>query len=339
LTQHKDWFGCYNDARSDGYMSGTSDTIERSTICTLYEGDYHYGVGALTNSLYHHGFRGDIWVGYRAPLPPWAHPVEQSDSAVTYRVVDGLALRFVPLNTHTFLSNYKPHFALRVLDQFAPDTDAVFYFDPDIVVKCNWLFYEAWAARGFACCEDICYPHMPSTHPLRWAWLDFAARHALAPHRKLDAYYNAGFFGMTRARRAILETWGKLLELLEADGSVDLAWPFKQGAGRHDPFFVPDQDALNLTLMLTRDPLSTIGPEGMDFRPAGFTMSHAAETPKPWRKRYVWHTLRTGLRMSLADTEYWRYTNSPIRLYSGRQMLLQTMERTIAKVLGRIAAR
>jgi hypothetical protein len=158
-------------------MSGTSDTIERSTICTLYEGHYHHGVGALINSLYRHGFRGDIWVGYRAPLPPWAHPVEQSDSAVIYRVVEGLVLRFVPLNTGTFLSNYKPHFAFRVLDQPAPDTDAVFYFDPDIMVKCNWLFYEAWAARGFACCEDICYPHMPGTHPLRSAWPgDFARK-------------------------------------------------------------------------------------------------------------------------------------------------------------------
>jgi len=189
-------------------MRGTSDTIERSTICTLYEGDYHYGVGALTNSLYHQRFSGDIWVGYRAPLPPWAHPVEQTDSTLTYRVGEGLVLRFVPLDTRTFLSNYKPHCALRVLDEFAPGTDAVFYFDPDIVIKCDWLFYETWAARGFACCEDNCYPHMPSTHPLRLAWLDFAARHALATHRKLDAYYNAGFFGVTRGRRAMLETWG-----------------------------------------------------------------------------------------------------------------------------------
>jgi hypothetical protein len=320
-------------------VSGTSETITRSTVCTLYEGDYHYGVGALTNSLHHHGFRGDIWVGHRGPVPPWAHPVEQFDTVASYRVVDGLMLRFVPLDTLTFLANYKPQFALRVLDQFAPDADAVFYFDPDIVIKCEWLFYEAWAARGFACCEDNCYPHMPGTHPLRLAWLDFAANYALAPHRKLDAYYNSGFFGVTRGRREVLDTWRKLLELLESDGRVDLASPFKRGAGRHDPFFVPDQDALNLTLMLTQDALSTIGPEGMDFTPAGYTMSHAVDTPKPWRKRYLWNTLRTGVRMSLADREYWRYANGPIQLYSGREALFHTIDRTAAKVLGRIVAR
>jgi hypothetical protein len=319
-------------------MSGISDTTTRSTVCTLYEGHYHYGVGALANSLHRHGFRGDIWVGYRAPLPPWAHPVERSNGFESYRVAEGLVLRFVPLDTHIFLANYKPHFALRVVDQLAPDIDLVFYFDPDIVVKCDWHFYELWAARGFACCEDNCYPHMPHTHPHRWAWLDFAGRHALSPYRKLESYYNSGFFGVTRGRRGILETWRELLELLQADGTVDLA-QFKQGKGRYEPFFVPDQDALNLALMLTRDALSTIGPEGMDFIPAGYTMSHAAETPKPWRKRYVWHTLRTGLRMSQADREYWRYSNGPIRLFSGRQALLRSVERTAAKVLGRIAAR
>ena len=247
-------------------------------------------------------------------------------------------LRFVPLDTRIFLANYKPHFALQVLDELAPDADVVFYFDPDIVVKCDWHFYELWAARGFACCEDNCYSHMPDTHPLRWAWLDFAARHTLSPYRRFEAYYNSGFFGVSRGRCDILEMWRKLLELLHADGIVDLA-RFKQGKGRHEPFFVPDQDTLNLALMLTREPLSTIGPEGMDFIHGGYTMSHAAETPKPWKKRYVWHTLRTGSRMSLADAQYWHYSNGPIRLFSGRQALLRSVERTAAKVIARIAGR
>jgi hypothetical protein len=171
------------------------------------------------------------------------------------------------------------------------------------------------------------------------SWLDFAARHAFSPHRTLESYYNGGFFGVTRGRRSTLEMWRDLLELLEADGAVSLTSSFKTGAGRHNPFFVPDQDMLNLMLMITPHALSAIGPEGMDFIPAGFTMSHAVDTPKPWRKRYLWHTLRTGLRMSRAESEYWRYTNSPIQLYSRREVLLHGMELNAAKVLGRIIAR
>jgi hypothetical protein len=324
--------------KAAGNVSMNSTKTAQSTVCTLYEGNYHYGVGALTNSLYRHGFRGDIWVGYRGPLPPWAHPIERSNNAASYRVAEGLVLRFIPLDTRIFLSNYKPSFALRVLDQLSVDSTALFYFDPDIVIKCDWSFYDAWAARGFACCEDNCYAHLPETHPLRWAWLDFAALHALEPKRILGAYYNGGFFGVSRKERGILEIWRELLELLESDGHVDLALPFKRGSGRHEAFFIPDQDTLNLALMVTTNPISAIGPEGMDFLPAGFTMSHAAQSPKPWRKKYLWHTLRRGVRVSVADTEYWRHTSNPIRLYRPTETLLHTLDWMTAKIIGRIVA-
>lgn len=307
-----------------------------SAICTLYEGDYHYGVGVLTNSLYNHGFRGTVWVGYRGTLPPWATPLHQNCGYQEFRVAEGCCLRFIELSTRKFLANYKPDFMLALLEKYCPDAEALFYFDPDIVNKRHWRFYEQWITYGITLCEDA-YDYMPANHPYRSAWKEVASRYGLACKRELDRYYNSGFIGIPRTHQAILTLWQTLLEKCEFNGLINLQ---NFVLNMDYPYFQSDQCVMNLALMLSEHPLSTFGRFGMDF--GGVTndlMSHASGAQvKPWRKRLILSALK-GVPPSLADKAYWTHAPAPIPLYSKRQMFVKTLSLRIGSAIGRLIRR
>ena len=52
-----------------------------SLVCTLYEGDYEVGVGALINSLVNNNFTGKIVVGHKGNLPTWLSSVTRADNS------------------------------------------------------------------------------------------------------------------------------------------------------------------------------------------------------------------------------------------------------------------
>ena len=188
-----------------------------SIICTLFEGHYHYGVAALANSLYKQGYQGEIYVGYKGSLPPWAVWAKKNYSlnwqgATTLRVAEGLQLHFLPLNTHYHLTNYKPEFMLRLLDGPAKDSDAIAYFDPDIIIKCKWKFYETWMNYGVALVHEIISNDMPQTHPIRLEWEKFSEKISEQPVRKLKSYINAGFCGVARKNIEFLVIWREVIK-------------------------------------------------------------------------------------------------------------------------------
>jgi hypothetical protein len=306
-----------------------------ATICTLYEGNYHLGLGALINSLHRQGFRGHFYAGYRGELPPWAaHHVRKNGIGWLFDVSDGCTLHFVPVETRLHFNNYKPHFLLELMEKHRPDEDKFFFFDPDIVVKARWEFFDHWADHGVALVEDLNH-YLPRNHPVRLAGKKYAAAHGLTVCQEPDRFYNGGFIGLRRECADFLHAWKQLFDCRAADG-VDLS-KFELG-GFEYPYLYLDQDLMNLALMLTPQPISAVGPEGMDFAPGGYVMSHSAGDTKSWRKNFLWEALN-GRAPSRTDKEFIRHTQSPICIYSRPQLAVRRAGVLVGSAIGRFYRR
>jgi len=306
-----------------------------SVLCTLYEGNYHLGVGALINSLHASGFRGHFYAGYRGDVPPWASDRVKKNGAGWLLDVSGdCTLHFVPIDTPTHFNNYKPYFLLDMMERHCPNEKIFFFFDPDIVVKARWDFFEQWASHGIALCEDVNH-HMPRNHPVRLAWRKYAAERGLLVRQENDKFYNGGFFGVRREHQDFLAAWKQLFDCRAADG-VDLS-QFELSRFEF-PYLYLDQDLMNLALMLTSHSISAVGPEGMDFQPGGYVMSHSAGDIKSWRKSFIWQALK-GRAPSRADKEFMRNTQTPIKIYSAPQLATRRLGVMVGSAIGRFYRR
>src|SRR5450756_860568 len=226
-----------------------------SAICTLFENDYHIGLGAWANSLYAHGYRGTIYAGYRGQLPPWVMGATESGGFTEFTPAEGLTLRFIPLATKLHLTNFKPDFMLEVWGEHCPQAEALFYFDPDITILCRWKFFEEWVEAGVAVCQDV-NGTMPDNHPIRHAWRKLLQPAGLEFRTRFDIYFNGGFVGLRTEDRVFLNDWQQVQALMHNCG-VDFG---VIGFGdRTYPFTCRDQDALNITCMATGRRVSPMG--------------------------------------------------------------------------------
>jgi hypothetical protein len=304
-----------------------------SAICTLFEGHYHCGLGALANSLYAHGYRGMIYAGYRGALPPWAVGSKTVEGFVEFSPAEGLVLRFIPLATKIHLTNFKPDFMLSLWQEHCPQAQSLFYFDPDITVICRWSFYEEWVRAGVALCADI-NPAMPANHPLRHAWKQFYLPHGISFRRDLDIYFNGGFVGLRREQTEFLHCWQRLQVLMTPEiGGL-------QNVNLRDRTYLfckTDQDAMNVAAMASESPVSPMGQDGMDFQHGGggFVMSHAAGGVKPWRKKMLAGMLLKADQPSRADKNFYASAQHPIRVFSSASYFRRKLDLTLASALGR----
>jgi hypothetical protein len=306
----------------------------KASICTLFEGRFHYGLGALANSLHASGFRGTLWAGYRGELPFWATPLETTATYQQYTVAPECVIRFVRLGTDRHFTNYKPDFMLQLWERYDAEADVLFYIDPDIVVKCEWEFFGEWVRCGIALCEDVNSPVNP-THPLRMRWKSFFEPHGIHLNSALREYVNGGFIGLRKEHQFFLKQWQRIQDIMEP------ATNGMRGMNLGTRTFIfqkTDQDALNIALYSTEAPVSLIGRESMDFAPGGYTLSHAVGSEKPWAKPFLLRAIG-GKPPSAADKAYWRYVEQPIRLFSKPQRTWSRLNLQCAAALGRFMRR
>jgi len=305
-----------------------------AVVATLFEtGHYEAGVAALLNSLVAAGYRGRVWCGFRGVPPAWLEP-----SAVKARVGDAITIRCVPVTTTGHLTMYKPHF-MNIVAQEERAAASLVYLDPDIVVKCGWPFIDRWCARGIAAIADLNWC-MPASSPVRSDW-DDARRNAAfdvstsVRSAPLDLYCNAGFVGVSNHCRGFWEAWQKLIDAAVGAGE---AWAEALSEGRGMGLWQLDQDLLNIVLMDWACHAHLMGPEAMDFAPGGCVLSHAAGTPKPWQRHFIWSALR-GKPPSKIDREYLRYADGPFRRSSAASVRRKLVCYKAARALGVIARR
>ena len=305
-----------------------------SAICTLFEGDYHLGAAALVNSLSAHGFKGTVYAGYRGPLPPWALT---PDPAGTLEVTPDITVKFVPLTTTIHLTNYKPDFMLDLWQNHCPDAQALFYFDPDIVIKGRWSFFEEWADFGVAVCRDI-NGDMPDSHPIRHMWRRILSPLGISFVRSMDLYVNGGFVGVTKPQKDFLTLWQNVQSKMVQCGVTQDSL----GVGdRTFPFTCRDQDALNITCMAHPGEISAVGADGMDFQwgGGGYVMSHAAGGIKPWRKRFFLNLLTRFQRPSLADHGFVANLKGPIHPFPPNRLRQIKLDLFLTRAFGRFIGR
>jgi hypothetical protein len=317
----------------------------RSVISTLFEGHYHYGVAALANSLCEKGFKGDIYAGYLGELPDWA----RISSSVHYdghkmdifNVDENVNIYFVRLKTDYHLTNYKPDFLKWIVEGPASDAGRAFYFDPDIVVKYAWSFFEEWVTYGVAVCEDINSP-LPLNHPRRMAWKKHFADSAIELNFKECYYANGGFIGLDKKDFGFLSLWQTVQEnFAHLIGGLNRSSLPGKGClqdesvmGDYAAFGKTDQDALNITIGAWKGNVSVVGKEGMALQSGPALMFHALGVPKPWKFHFLKQCIN-GNNPRLVDKMFWRSVKTPIKLYSPAFILRKNLAINLSVFISR----
>jgi hypothetical protein len=318
--------------------SATADALPShdEVICTLFEGHYHFGFAVLLNSILRGGFSGLVWAGHRGPLPPWTSQLKAIGPGL-FELPNGAKLQFEAMEPTAHFANYKPDFMLSLIHRGVAKK-LLWYFDPDVTVRCAWKFFPKWASFGISICSDVINGSMLPNNPLRCLWVEAAAKAGWGePTVQQTRYYNSGMVGLEIKHSGFLERWRDAISLAIHAGEGMDSTSFLAGT-REGIFYLLDQDTMNLTIMYGDEPISGIGPEGMGFIAGGFTLYHSVGSPKPWRKEFFRRALR-GIPPNNADKHFLECAEGPIHPFRASELKKKWQTVKIANLIGRFYSR
>ena len=318
-------------------------------VCTLFEGDYHYGVAALLHSLHNQGFKGRMFAGYRGALPDWARPAQPVElpmwpGASVLKVAPDCTRYFLPMTTSAHFTNIKPDFMLDLFAEQALSLGRLLYLDPDICLVRPWQFVGDWLSCGVTLCEDVNSP-LSASHPRRIGWQRYFAQYNINLRPSpTDAYVNGGCVGVSRSQLQFLENW-KLLghHMAEAIGGLGVAkltngQSFSQ-KGFADCFDCSDQDVLNAAITMTDGVQCSILPKSaMGFARGDHVLLHALGPRKPWRRRYVREAL-AAWSPTAADKAFWKSIEGPLNAMPAARVASRRWQLNMATLIARFYRR
>jgi len=274
-----------------------------------------------------------IWAGHRGELPPWTSQLTRREDGLY--AVGGALLGFEQIDAAAHFTQFKPEFMSNLIDRGIA-TRLLWYFDPDITVRCGWEFYERWIHFGVCLCQEITMGLMASNHPIRCEWMELARNQGWGePVQQQERYYNGGFVGMEIGHRPFLETWRAAMRLATSAGVN----PHQlQHGTRAEAFYSTDQDALNVAAMYSEAPLTTLGPEGMGWIAGGFTMYHTVGAMKPWRKKFLLSAL-SGNPPWNGDKHFLECAGGPIQPFPRGTLRRMRNAEKLATLIGRFYSR
>jgi hypothetical protein len=313
----------------------------KCVVCTLFEHHYHFGLAALVNSLAERCFQGDIYAGFRGPVPPWAQPLKTlANGLIEFHVTPQVRVLFMPLKTEAHLTNYKPDFMLQVEALAGAESDAILYVDPDLVFNMNFDFVEDWLTCGVAVCEDINSP-VARDNPMRVGWRRFYHDFGHELTYRSDCYANGGLVGVTWKHRRFLLVWQEFMrEMAKLLGGTNIVTigggERKKGRyGFADCFLKTDQDGLNAAIEATPEiPVSFLGRDAMGFTSRQPSIPHALGVPKPWKAQYL-RMAFNGKSPSKIDKLYWYYADRYVKPFPPAHMKSVRRAIAISSAVGR----